>query len=126
MKPTKFVILIILIISISIGAVYIYSLKNTEVSINKTPELEENDKISLSKNLEQPIQCAQEGESIGTCVNCMPKCCENLNPMPNLKYDGVCTNLPAPGSGATCSACGNNICDTQNNEDECNCPEDCN
>ncbi len=69
--------------------------------------------------------CAKEGESIGTCAGCIAKCCSGLRPMSNLKYNGECIDLPAPGSGVTCSNCGNGTCDKQNNEDECNCPEDC-
>jgi len=69
--------------------------------------------------------CAKEGESVGTCAGCMEKCCQGLKPMANLKYNGECVNLPAPGSGGVCSNCGNGICDDENSEDECNCPEDC-
>jgi len=69
--------------------------------------------------------CAREGESIGTCAGCIGKCCQGLKPMVNLKYNDKCVDLPAPGSSGVCSNCGNGICDGENNEDECNCPEDC-
>lgn len=70
-------------------------------------------------------RCAKEGESIGSCKGCVPKCCGSLKGMAPLKYDGECIKLPAPGIGATCSKCGNGVCDAKNDEDECNCPKDC-
>ncbi len=84
---------------------------------------EANNKIVEPVNQETG-NCAKAGESVGSCVGCK-KCCQGLQPMVNLKYNGECVNLPAPGSGGVCSNCGNGICDDKNNEDECNCPEDC-
>jgi len=71
------------------------------------------------------VTCAKEGETIGSCANCVQQCCGGLKAMARLKNGDKCINFPAPGSGATCSKCGDGICDKQNNEDECNCPEDC-
>jgi len=67
--------------------------------------------------------CAREGESVGSCADCK-KCCQGLQPMDYLKYNSECVNSPTSGGGV-CSNCGNGICDEENNEDECNCPEDC-
>jgi hypothetical protein len=71
------------------------------------------------------VSCAKEGEEIGTCVGCMTQCCDGLKGMADLKNNNECIRFAAPGSTAMCSKCGNSTCDTQNNEDECNCPEDC-
>ena len=69
--------------------------------------------------------CAAEGQSTGGCVGCIGHCCSGLKGMAKLKWQGECIKYPPPGAGATCSDCGNGICDQQNNENECNCPEDC-
>ena len=98
MKNKKIVILIIVVIlALTIGAVYIFTTN----------------------------PCAKEGESTGTCVGCATKCCDGLKGMSHLKYEDGCIKFPAPGSSSICSNCGDGICDKQNNEDECNCPEDC-
>jgi len=71
-------------------------------------------------------KCAKEGESIGTCVGCITQCCEGLKGMNLQAFDDECAKIPPPpGSGSTCSNCGNGICDTQNDENKCTCPEDC-
>ena len=59
------------------------------------------------------------GESIGTCVGCIEKCCQGLKAMADVKYNkynGECANLPAPRKGGICSNCGNGICDNKNNK----------
>jgi hypothetical protein len=76
--------------------------------------------------VKKPEKCAKEGEGIGTCVGCIQKCCEGLKGMNSQAYDDECVKVPPPpGLGAICSKCGNGICDTQNNENKCTCPEDC-
>lgn len=70
-------------------------------------------------------QCAEIGEMTG--AKDMPKmCCSGLTPMGGWPggYQGKCS-LPAPGGLATCPDCGNDVCDTNNGENECNCPKDC-
>lgn len=108
----------VLVTTFSAGILYLFQKEKTEPQIPQT-DVEEKNEISL------PPLCAKEGENIGSCFGCMAECCENLKALPALKYDGVCVDIPAPGSGSTCSDCGNGICDSQNKEDECNCPEDC-
>lgn len=115
MRNKKIIIFIIVVIlALIIMAVYIFT-------TNKSAKQNNN----LFDNMQSSLSCAKEGESIGTCVGCATKCCDGLRGMAHLKYESGCIKLPAPGSGSTCSKCDNGICDKQNNEDECNCPEDC-
>lgn len=81
--------------------------------------------INYINEVKPDLSCAKAGEVIGTCVGCVSKCCEGLRGMSRLKYDGKCIAFPAPGLGATCSKCGDGICNKQTAEDECNCPVDC-
>jgi len=69
--------------------------------------------------------CAKEGEKIGDCPGCVVKCCKGLEPMFALSVADECQEFPLPGSGGYCSNCGNNICESQHLEDNCNCPKDC-
>jgi len=74
----------------------------------------------------KPEKCAREGERTGACVGCIQKCCKGLEEMNLQAYNDECVWVPPPpGFGATCSNCGNGICDIQNNENKCACPEDC-
>lgn len=115
MKNKKIIIFIIVVIlALTVVGVYIFTTKKTVKQNN-----------NFFDNKQSSLLCANEGESIGTCVGCVTKCCDGLKGMAHLKYDDECIELPAPGSGSICSKCDNGICDKQNNEDECNCPEDC-
>ena len=115
MKNKKNIIFItVIIFVITIGFFYFFS-------TNKTTKQNNN----FFNNVQSSQLCAKEGENIGTCAGCITKCCDNLKGMAHLKYNNQCVKFPAPGSGATCSNCGNGICEKQNYEDECNCPEDC-
>ena len=70
-------------------------------------------------------QCAEIGETTGA-KGMLKMCCSGLTPMGGWPggYQGKCS-LSAPGGLAICSDCGNNICDTEFNENVCNCPKDC-
>ena len=69
--------------------------------------------------------CTKEGEKIGDCAGCIVRCCKGSMPMFDQVVDGKCQKLSTPGSGGFCSNCGNNICESDQLEDSCNCPEDC-
>ncbi|MCK5416343.1 hypothetical protein KAI92_02860 [Candidatus Parcubacteria bacterium] len=112
------VLLFTVLIVIVISSWYFINVQHKNVTNNQ-----------VTKPINQEIEnCAKIGESIGTCVGCIEKCCQGLKAMADVKYNkynGECANLPAPRKGGICSNCGNGICDNKNNEDECNCPEDC-
>lgn len=72
------------------------------------------------------VPCTETGERIGDCAGCIIRCCKPSEPIFDLVVDGKCRRNPIPGSGGYCSYCGNNICDSEYLEDECNCPKDCN
>lgn len=70
--------------------------------------------------------CAKEGETIG--AQGMPEsCCSGLKPVGGWPggYEGDCSILPPPTGLSICANCGNGICETNNGENKCNCPEDC-
>jgi hypothetical protein len=69
--------------------------------------------------------CANEGDKVRESGAGFPtKCCSNLKPM--YGYAREDCSLPGiEGDIGKCSNCGNDICETKNNENKCNCPEDC-
>ncbi len=69
--------------------------------------------------------CIKEGKRIGNCAGCIIRCCKGLMPIFDQAIDGKRGELPSIGSGGYCSDCGNNICESDQLEDSCNCPEDC-
>ncbi len=112
MKKNIYILfLIILIVAIILIANLYFS--NGKVVAPVVPVVSENN-------------CAKDGETVGSCVNCMTKCCSGLKALESLKYGGKCVSMPAPGSVTICtSKCGNGVCDEQSRENECNCPQDC-
>lgn len=69
--------------------------------------------------------CGTEGMSIPTMAE---SCCEGFSEMWNTcpENDCECENsYPSLGGLGICSNCGNGICERNNNENHCNCPEDC-
>ena len=51
-------------------------------------------------------------------------CCFNLKPMYGSEKEDC--GLPnVPGDIGTCGDCGDGICEQENNENKCNCPQDC-
>ena len=71
------------------------------------------------------VPCTKEGEKIGECAGCIVRCCKDSEPIFDMVVDGQCTTTSSPGSVGYCSNCGNNICETKQLEDHCNCPKDC-
>jgi len=77
-------------------------------------------------------KCAGEGELINfpvkTNKNLPDVCCEELKGLAGfgIHENGECEQLIG-GPFLTCMPCGNGICESTNNfdENECNCPEDC-
>src|SRR3989344_1018077 len=69
--------------------------------------------------------CAKEGERVRGDGQSFPKiCCSNLKPMYGSEKEDC--GLPnVPGDIGTCSDCGDGICEQENNEKKCNCPQDC-
>lgn len=70
--------------------------------------------------------CATEGETIG--AQGMPLiCCPGLKPVGGWPggYQGDCSIPPPPTGLNICANCGNKICESNNGENKCNCPEDC-
>ena len=69
--------------------------------------------------------CGTSGMAVPTMAK---KCCEGLSEMWNTCAENDCKcehSLAIPGGLGICSECGNGICDKNNNEDYCNCPNDC-
>jgi len=113
MKNKKIILVAILIILIAI-AFFI---------IEKTPPKYNNDSFDKVRSF---LSCAKEGETIG--ASGMPNsCCSGLKLVGGWPggYNGDCALLPPPGGLSTCAKCGDDICDTANRENKCNCPEDC-
>lgn len=71
-------------------------------------------------------ECANEGGSAGT-LNSPEFCCSGLKLMEGWSggYDGDCALTPTSTDTKICSNCGNLVCDINNGENKCNCPEDC-
>lgn len=105
--------------------------------------LEEPDKWNINNNIHcgcennkcvavtEESNCAREGESPNIIdmttgkplVNPKP-CCEGLKAISQISCDektGICGQTT--GSQGICSPCGNGVCDSYENDD--NCPEDC-
>jgi hypothetical protein len=72
-------------------------------------------------------RCAGEGESVCTAVGCKIECCPGLETIPlGVKFESGCSEVALPGAGAVCTnKCGNGVCDSDAEENECNCPQDC-
>ncbi len=69
--------------------------------------------------------CGTVGMSVPTAAT---ECCKGLSGMVDgcMENDCNCQQpLFAPGGLVICSHCGNGLCDKNNNENHCNCPEDC-
>ena len=71
------------------------------------------------------MPCTKEGGRIGDCPGCIIRCCKGSMPIFDQVINGKCTEHSTPGAGGYCSNCGNDICESQQLEDSCNCPEDC-
>ena len=78
----------------------------------------------FTKDKPAPL-CAKEGERVRAAGTSFPvSCCSNLKAM--LGYAQEDCNAPGlTGDIGVCSNCGNGNCETQNNENKCNCPDDC-
>lgn len=71
--------------------------------------------------------CGNEGQIVGA-AKLPTTCCEGLKRISGSDindFDENC-NLISVGGLQICSNCGNNICEPENWENKCNCPEDCN
>lgn len=115
MSSKKIIILIIILILILIiGIVFIFLTKKSTIKNN-----------NFINNIESSLPCAKEGERVRASGAGFPKnCCSNLKAMYGYKQED-CNTPEIPGDIGICSNCGNNICEAQNNENKCNCPEDC-
>ena len=107
-------------------------------AINNTEHLKEVQSAKIEKikeriqNISEKIEkirneteCLKEGESGSAFDEPRTKCCEELTSIGyGVRLDsgecGILTN-----GGFTCTNCGNNICEEEMGEMECNCPEDC-
>ena len=70
--------------------------------------------------------CAEEGQTIG--AESMPSvCCKGLKAVGGWPggYTGDCSLLPPPTGLLICSNWGNKVCEIDNGENKCNCPQDC-
>ena len=67
--------------------------------------------------------CGEEGQIIGVAKS-PTICCEGLISISGTDFDEDC-NIIGFGGLNKCSDCGDNICDTENWENKCNCPKDC-
>ena len=76
-------------------------------------------------NLSNHFTCWKEWEAIRIDWMDFPtKCCSDLKAM--YWYEQEDCKLPwIPWDIWICTQCWNNICEKQNNENKCNCPEDC-
>ena len=71
-----------------------------------------------------PTECANAGEQMRYYDTYLPNsCCEELDPM--LTYNPTDCHEPFIGDIQTCSDCGNGICESENQENDCSCPVDC-
>lgn len=69
--------------------------------------------------------CGTEGMAVPTMATA---CCKGLSEMWNTCEEDDCGcqhSFPVTGGLGICSNCGNGICDKDNNENHCNCPDDC-
>lgn len=70
--------------------------------------------------------CGTAGMAVPTMAT---KCCDGLSEMWNTCAEDDCKcqhSFASIGGLGVCSACGDGICDKNNNENYCNCPNDCN
>lgn len=69
--------------------------------------------------------CANEGKQVRANRGGFPvKCCFDLKAMYGSARED-CSVPDLPGDIGICSNCGNSVCEGQNNENKCNCPQDC-
>lgn len=81
-----------------------------------------SDKMVDTSNITK--DCANKGERVRASGQGFPEiCCSNLKPM--YGPDREDCSSPYFGDIGTCSDCGNGICESQNNENKCNCSRDC-
>lgn len=94
--------------------------------VSKSKPMENN---AFFDNIQSSQACGKESDHLcnGSLVDpdCIKRCCAGLKAMVQLKYGGACVHAPIPGALVACSKCGNGVCDTKNEEDECSCPDDC-
>ncbi|MBN1386421.1 hypothetical protein JW968_05615 [Candidatus Woesearchaeota archaeon] len=67
--------------------------------------------------------CSSEGNTIP-----IPNeiCCNGLKPINGQGgYQGECPGPISIGGLSICAPCGNGVCNTEHEENKCNCPEDC-
>ncbi|MCX6789536.1 MAG: PKD domain-containing protein [Candidatus Gribaldobacteria bacterium] len=81
-----------------------------------------------STNPPQPVSCLQEGEEGIPTAALYKSCCSGLVSIgKSSDYDASCNLTPdakiAMRLGGVCTACGNGVCGT--GENQCNCPSDC-
>lgn len=86
------------------------------------------------ESFERPA-CGVEGGVAGcSMLSCPAQCCANLTPISQYQHKRFMEHrdcakakeegkIPPPGSGNTCTQCGDGKCDEP--EDSCNCPADC-
>jgi hypothetical protein len=83
---------------------------------------------NIISNQNDPIELTCVSEPGASYFQGNEKCCDGLNGATDSSLpDGTCI-LPEDDitSGAgICIPCGNNICEKEFSENECNCPEDC-
>jgi len=120
---------IISIIAIIAGfTIWVGSKQQTKVSIPQSPIIK-----PVAPTTETDSNCAKEGEKIAERGFAerdkdMPeRCCDSLKAIGGWggRYQGDCSQLTSPSGRLTCTNCGNNICDINNGENKCSCPEDC-
>jgi len=115
MRNKKIIIFIIVVLlAAAIGVIFIFS-------TNKSTKQNNN----FFDNVQSSLSCAKEGERVRASGAGFPeKCCSNLKAMYGYAQED-CNAPGLTGDNGTCSNCGNGICETQNNENKCNCSEDC-
>jgi len=81
---------------------------------------------ALPTPIVEETDCAQEGETIGA-LDTPEFCCSGLKAVGGWPggYEGDCSLPPPPTGLSVCSNCGNRICNIENGENKCNCPQDC-
>lgn len=114
MKNKKIIVAILLSVFLFLAVVLL---------ANKNSKEQNNDFLN---NIKSFLSCAKEGETTG--ASGMPNsCCSGLKQVGGWPggYSGDCASFPPPTGLNKCAKCGDNICDTPNGENKCNCPEDC-
>ncbi len=127
------IILIVVGILIADGGIYWYFFQNKPIACTQeAKQCPDGSYVSRTgPNCEfaacpNSSNCAKEGERVRASGEGFPaNCCSNLKPMYGYTQED-CSAPGLPGDIGTCSNCGNGVCESQNNENKCNCPEDCN